>query len=157
MQRAEEVCAALEHQQSARSTWKCVLRRKHVEVRVEEKQKIHDVRKKRIHEYSQPAETRGKVNDAVRASSRPWSTRHGPQSCIPRLKPCDQRKILSRARCEGRNVARRNRKHRGPSEAQKNEMIEEKSIRTHRETAHSRQGQRVRCQEGEGGRRREQC
>ena len=26
-QRAEGVCAALDHQQSARSTWKCVLRR----------------------------------------------------------------------------------------------------------------------------------
>ena len=43
----------------------------HVEVRVEEKQKIHDVRKTRIHEYSQLAETRGTVNDAVKASSQP--------------------------------------------------------------------------------------
>ena len=50
------------------------VRPQHVEVRVEEKQKIHDVRKTRIHEYSQPAETRGTVNDAVKASSRPWST-----------------------------------------------------------------------------------
>ena len=48
-----------------------------------------------------------------------------------------------------------------PSEAQKNEMIQEKLIRedyspAHRETAHSRQGQkRLRCQDGEGGRRSE--
>ena len=128
-QRAEGVYAALEHRQSARSTWKCVLRR----------QKIHDVRKTHIHEYSQPAETRGSVNDTVKASSQPWSTRHGPQSCILR---CDRRKILTRASCEGCNVARRNRKHQGPSETQKNETIEEKFIRTDRETAHSRQGQR---------------
>ena len=68
-----------------RSTWKCVLRRKqHVEVRVEEKQKIHDVRKTRIHEFGQLRETRGKVNYAVKASSWQWSTRHGPQSCILR-------------------------------------------------------------------------
>ena len=33
------------------------VRPQHVEVRVEEKQKIHDERKTRIHEYSQPAET----------------------------------------------------------------------------------------------------
>ena len=33
------------------------VRPQHVEVRVEEKQKIHDVRKTPIHEYSQPAET----------------------------------------------------------------------------------------------------
>ena len=32
------------------------VRPQHVEVRAEEKQKIHDVRKTRIHEYSQPAE-----------------------------------------------------------------------------------------------------
>ena len=43
----------------------------HVEVRVEEKQKIHDVRKTRLHEYSQPAETRGTVTEAVKASSQP--------------------------------------------------------------------------------------
>ena len=54
----------------------------HVEVRVEEKQKIHDVRKTRIHEYSQPTETRRTVNDAVKASSRPRSTRRGPQTSI---------------------------------------------------------------------------
>ena len=54
------------------------VRPQRVEVRVEEKQKIHDVRKTRIHEYSQPAENRGTVNDAVKASSRAWSTRHGP-------------------------------------------------------------------------------
>ena len=60
------------------------VRPQHVEVRVEEKQKIHDVRKTHIHEYSQPTETRGTVNDAVKASCWPWSTRHGPQSCILR-------------------------------------------------------------------------
>ena len=56
----------------------------HVEVSVEEKQKIHDVRKTRIHEYSQLADTRGTVKDAVKASSWPLSTRHGPPSCILR-------------------------------------------------------------------------
>ena len=55
------------------------VRPQHVDMRVEEKQKIHDVRKTRIHEYSQPAETRGTVNDAVKASSWLWSTRHGAQ------------------------------------------------------------------------------
>ena len=132
----------------------------HVEVRVEEKQKIHDVRKTRIHEYSQPAETRGTVNDAVRASSRPWSTRHGPQSCILRLEPCDRRKILTRASCEGCNVARRNRKHQGPSETQKNETIEDKSIRKRTENAprnctSKTRPERVRYQDGEGGSGRE--
>ena len=60
------------------------VRPQHVEVRVEEKQKIHDVRKTRIHEYSQPEGTRATVNDAVKASSQPWSTRHGSRSCIGR-------------------------------------------------------------------------
>ena len=102
-----------------RSTWKFVLRRN-----------------RRFTMYaSQPAETPGTVNDAAKASRRPWSTRHGPQSCILRLKPCDRRKIFTRASCEGWNVARRNRKHQGPSEAQKNEMIEEKSIRKRTENA----------------------
>ena len=45
------------------------VRPQHVEVRVEEKQQIHDVRKTRIHEDSQLAETRGTMNDAVKASS----------------------------------------------------------------------------------------
>ena len=61
----------------------CEEKPQHVEVRVEEKQKINDVRKTRIHEYSQPAETRGTVNVAVKASSRPWSMRHGPQKLHP--------------------------------------------------------------------------
>ena len=128
--------------------------RKHVEVCVEEKQEIHDVRKTRIHDYSQPAGTRGTVNDAVKASSRPWSTRHGPQSCILRS---DRRKILTRAAVKDvtlqdatestkdrvkRKTTRRLRRTRSGS-----------APRKHRETAHSRQGQRARCQEGEGGRR----
>ena len=94
-------------------------RPQHVEVRVEVKQTIHDVRKTRIHEYSKPAQTRGTVNGAEKASSWPWSTRHGPQSCILRLEPCDRRKILTRTSCERCNVARRNRKHQGLSETQK--------------------------------------
>ena len=68
------VCVALELQQSGPQ---------HAEVRVEE-QKIHDVRKTRIREHSQPAEIRGTVNDAVKTLSWLWSTRHGPQSCILR-------------------------------------------------------------------------
>ena len=39
------------------------VRPQHVEVRVEEKQTIHDVRKTRIHEYSKPAQTRGRDMD----------------------------------------------------------------------------------------------
>ena len=129
----------------------------HVEVRVEEKQKIHDVSKTSIHEYSQPAETRGTVNDAVKASSWPWSTRHGAQSCILRLKPCDRRKILTRASCEGCNVARRNRKHQGSSETQKErddrrEVDQEAAHRERTEKLH-RPRERVRYQEGEGGSR----
>ena len=129
-------------------------------MRVEEKQKIHDVRKTRIHEYSQPAETRGTVNDAVKASSRPWSMRHGPQSCILRLKPCNRRKILTCASCEGCDVAGRNRKHHGRSETQKNEMIEETSIRKRTENAprnctSKTRSERVRYPEGEGASRRE--
>ena len=46
------------------------VRPQHVEVRVEEKQKIHNVRKTRIHEYCQHAETRGRVNDC-RESIKP--------------------------------------------------------------------------------------
>ena len=126
----------------------------------EENQKIQDVVKTRIHEYSQPAETGGTVNDAVKASSRPWSTRHGPQSCIPRLKPCDRRKILTRASCEECDVARRNRKHQGPSQTQNNETVEEKSITKRTENAprnctSKTRPERVRYQEGEGGNRRE--
>ena len=97
------------------------VRPQHVEVRVEKEQKIHDVRKTHIHEYSQPAETRGTVNDAVKASSPPWSTRHGP----PKLYPSLGLKILTRASCEGCDVARRNRKHQGP-----------------RRSSHPRQGKR---------------
>ena len=118
------------------------VRPQHVEVHLEEKQKIHDVRKTRIHEYSQPAETRGTANDAVKASSRPWSTRHGPQSCILR---CDRRKILTRASCKGCDVVRSTRNHQGPSETQKNEdEVDQERVHqeAHRETAHSRQGQR---------------
>ena len=48
---------------------------------------------------------------------------------VIRSNHADRRKILTRASCEGCNVARRNRKRQGPSEAQKNEMTEEKSIR----------------------------
>ena len=92
------------------------VRPQHVEVRVEEKQQIYDVRKTRIHEYSLPAETRGTVNDAVKVSSRPWSTSHEPESCIFRK---DRMKIFTRASCEGCNVARRNRKHQGPSGSSK--------------------------------------
>ena len=139
--------------------WPAV-RLQHVEVRVEEEQKIHDVRKTRIHENSLSAETRGTANDAVKASSRPWSTRHGPQCCILRLKPCDRRRILTRASCEGCYVARRNRKHKGPSETQKNEMIEENSISKRTENAPRNcacktRPESVRYQEGEGGSRRE--
>ena len=36
-----------------------------MEVRVEEKQKMHDVRTTRIHEYSQPAETRRDMDRKV--------------------------------------------------------------------------------------------
>ena len=58
------------------------------------------------------------------------------------VEDADRRKIFTRASCEGCDVARRNIKHQGPSETEKNETIEEKFIRRDRETAHSRQGQR---------------
>ena len=113
----------------------------HVEVSVEEKQKIHDVRKTRIHEYSQLADTRGTVKDAVKASSC-HRRRDMDRQVVSFVKDADRRKILTRATCEGCGVARRNRNYQGPSETQKNQTIEEKFIRTDRETAHSRQGQR---------------
>ena len=62
--------------------------------------------------------------------------------------------------CEGCEVARRNRKHQGPSETQKNETIEEKSIRKATEKRTEKlhiqeKPERLRYQEGEGGSRRE--
>ena len=39
----------------------------------------------------------------------------------------------------------------------KEKLIRKSAPRAHRETAHSRQGQRVRYQEGEGGSRRQHC
>ena len=66
----------------------------------------------------------------------------------------------SHARAVKDATLQNNRKHKGPSETQKNETIEEKSIRKRTEnvprncTSKTRT-ERVRYQEGEGGSRRE--
>ena len=145
---------SLEHQQSARSTWKCVLKRNRSTWKcVLRRNRRFTMTARRASKST----ARGTVNDAVKASSRPWSTRHGPQSCILR---CDRRKILTRASCKGCDVVRSTRNHQGPSETQKNETVEEKSIRNRTENAprnctFKTRPERVRYQEGEGRSSRE--
>ena len=81
------------------------------------------------------------MNDAVRASGRPWSTRLGPRragvddlwSCTLRwdIQTLKQKEDAHTRDCEGCDVARSrsNREHQGPREAQRNKVIEEESIR----------------------------
>ena len=116
-------------------------------------QKIHDARRMCTHEYSQQAETREKyaaqrrralrkdctVSGAVKASGRPWSTRHEPRKA--RVNDLWSRTLRWGARtrrpqedprtrsCEGCDVAGSNGEHQGPSQAQKNKVIEKHSIK----------------------------
>ena len=91
---------------------------KHVEVRV------HDARKARSRESIKPAmvdETRtAKLYPSLRLKEDPS---HAPAVKDETLQDATE-------------------STKGPSETQKNETIEEKFIRTDRETAHPRQGQR---------------
>ena len=79
------------------------------------------------------------MKDAVRASGRPWTTRHEPQRA--RVDDLWSRTLRWAAQtrrskedphtrgCEECDVAGSNIEHRGPREARKHEVIEEKSIR----------------------------